>query len=255
MAAPERLRAALNLPRIKDLKRTMFLALYPRHCPFCSKILASDKVICPACEKNAPYITDPVCYRCGKQVLSERQELCYDCKHFPKSFKRGLALFHYNDSTRPLIADLKYHNKRVRKDYIVRAIISRHKSQLHAWKLSCIVPVPIHPNKKALRGYNQAALIATALSEELGIPAINDMLLRTVDTLPQKTFSAKARYRNLSTAFALNPKYKGAKIRRILLIDDIYTSGATMEACTKVLRSAGFQEVYIYSICIGTARD
>lgn len=255
MEVPVRRNAHLDIQKIKDIKRTMFLALYPRHCPFCSKILPSSDYICNHCQEAVPYIKEPVCYRCGKQIHSSIQEYCYDCRHFQKSFQKGLALFHYNEQTRPLMADLKYKNRRVLVDYITMEICKQHKKELLKWNIEYIVPIPIHKHKYKIRGYNQAALIARALSEQTDIPVIEDLLLRIVDTPPQKNFSARARYQNLSSAFQFNEKYASLPRTRILLLDDIYTTGATMEACAKILLSTGFHEIFIYSVCIGTARD
>ncbi len=137
-----------------------------------------------------------------------------------------------------------------------------HLRQLNSWHLQAVIPVPIHKNKRKKRGYNQAELIASQLALRLNLPCYTNLVLRNQDTLPQKQFSPQARLSNLKKAFGLNPAYmddQGQLVieerKRILLVDDIYTSGATMESCTRLLKSAGVEKVYIYSVCIGVSRD
>lgn len=240
---------------ISTLKRAMFLAIYPKHCPLCHKILPLTTSICPTCEKKLPFIQEPVCYRCGKPVSSAEQEFCYDCRSFSKSFQKGYALLLYNEITKPIMADLKYHNKRILSKFLAEQILAHHREILLNTNFQYIIPVPIHKQKKKSRGYNQAELLAKELSAGLNIPVLPDLLIRTIDTLPQKYFSAQSRHKNLLCAFAFNDNYDLSSIDSVLLIDDIYTTGATMEACTKVLMSSGVKKVFIYSVCIGLSRD
>ena len=111
------------------------------------------------------------------------------------------------------------------------------------------MPVPVHPHKRKVRGYNQAQLLAEELSKKIGVPVYKDYLVRIVDTSPQKELNDKARLGNLKNAFKLNEN--AIKLKKVLLVDDIYTSGATIEACTKVLLSAGTKEVFYTSVAIG----
>ncbi len=249
-------------------KARLFLSavIYPRHCPFCGVILPYGNNLCNSCRQKLPLIHSPVCYRCGKPLNNSRQELCYDCRIFPKSFDQGLALFLYNSMTRKAISAFKYHNQRYMADYFAKAIYDMHSPQINSWHIQAIIPIPIHKNKRKKRGYNQAALLAKCLSRELNLPSHDDFILRKTDTLPQKQFSPQARLNNLNKAFTLNPKYFSSTnenpsyiqlhhINSVLLIDDIYTTGATMESCTRILKKAGIEKVYIYSVCIGIARD
>ncbi len=240
---------------IKSLKRTAFFSLYPKRCPLCNKALSMSEYVCQDCEHKLPFVTGPTCYCCGKPVSSAEQEFCYDCRYFPKSFQAGLALFLYNETSRPLIADFKYHNKRILSDFFVYEMIKHHKEELLSRNIDLIVPIPVHKNKRKSRGYNQAELLAKGLSKSLSIPCLPDLLIRTIDTLPQKYFSAQSRHYNLLKAFSINRKYDLSNLDTILLIDDIYTTGATMEACTKILKAEGVKNIYTYSVCIGLARD
>ena len=237
-------------------------ALFPRHCPFCDKVLPYPATICQSCLRRLPLIHQPTCFRCGKPLRDERQEICYDCRLFPKSFDQGLALFLYNSMTRRSILSFKYHNLRYLSDFYVEAICRAHSRQLYDWHIQAIIPIPIHKNKRKKRGYNQAGLIAKQLAFRLNLPCYTDLIVRVLDTLPQKQFSPQARLNNLKKAFRVNHKYLDSRgqlalkdVRRILLVDDIYTTGATMESCTRLLKAAGVEKVYIYSLCIGVSRD
>ena len=236
--------------------------LFPRHCPFCDELLPYPEMICRSCRTRLPLIGQPTCFRCGKPLRDERQELCYDCRIFPKSFDQGLALFLYNSMTRTSIVAFKYHNQRYLSYFYVEAICRMHKEQLKGWHLQAIIPIPIHKNKRKKRGYNQAELIAGQLSSRLNLPCYTDLIVRNQDTLPQKQFSPQARLNNLGKAFGLNQAYLDdhghlsmPDSGRILLVDDIYTTGATMESCARLLKAAGVEKVYIYSLCIGVSRD
>lgn len=231
--------------------------LYPRHCPVCERVLPYGVYVCAKCASKLPYVKGPVCFACGKSVTSPEQEYCYDCRIFPKSFQAGLALFIYNEKTRPVMAAFKYMNRRVLSQFFTREIFLRHKEDILRWRPDLLVPVPIHKNKRRLRGYNQADLLARDLSVLLHIPCQGNLLLRTEDTAPQKQLRPQARLNNLQGAFAVNPacQEKLAGLNTVLLIDDIYTTGATMEICTRILHAAGVKNVYIYSVCIGIARD
>ena len=236
--------------------------LYPRRCPFCQELLPYSSCICDSCRARLPLIHHPACLRCGKPLPSDQQELCYDCRIFPKSFDQGLSLFLYNSMTRTAVVAFKYHNQRYLSDFFVDGICRRHEAQLKSWHLQAVLPIPIHKNKRKKRGYNQAELLAKQLAARLNLPCYHDLLLRNVDTLPQKQLSPQARLSNLNKAFGLNPRYLDAcgrltlpHLKRVLLIDDIYTTGATMESCTRLLKSAGIGKVFIYSLCIGVSRE
>ena len=246
----------------KAIRQYILPLLYPRHCPFCDELLPYPETLCKTCRTRLPLIGQPTCFRCGKPLRDERQELCYDCRIFPKSFDQGLALFLYNSMTRTSIVAFKYHNQRYLSDFYVEGICRMHLRQLNAWHLQAVIPIPVHKNKRKKRGYNQAELIANQLALRLNLTCYTNLVLRNQDTLPQKQFSPQARLNNLKKAFRLNPAFldnqgrlKTKGLRRVLLVDDIYTTGATMESCTRLLKAAGVEKVYIYSLCIGVARD
>lgn len=244
---------------ILSTNKQLLPVLFPRHCPLCNKLVSYGNFIHEECHKELPLIHFPVCMRCGKPISSPTQEYCYDCRIFPKSFQRGLSLFLYNKKTRPIMSAFKYQNKRALADFFHQELCRYRLSQLKSFNINAVIPVPIHKNKYKKRGYNQAALLSNRLAMTLNLPHYPNMLIRSVDTLPQKQFNPQARLNNLKKAFCFNSHYdkllSQAAPFSVLLVDDIYTSGATMEACTRILLEAGVSKVYVLSICIGIARD
>ena len=112
-----------------------------------------------------------------------------------------------------------------------------------------IIPVPIHISRLKMRGYNQAGLIAEALGRIIGIPIDEEALVRVIKTAPMKELSNRERVKNLQNAFQADEKV--VRYKKVLIVDDIYTTGATFDACAAVLKQAGVREVYGISLCVG----
>lgn len=233
--------------------------LYPRRCPVCGDIVngvfhsrrAGDvsRYICPGCVKKLSPVKQPVCKKCGKEVFSDRQEYCLDCTRHPKSFEEGRALFHYNEAARDSVTAIKYKNRREYLDFYSEAMARRYGALVERWRPEVLVPVPVHPSRRRQRGFNQAEELAVRLGRLLDIPVESRLLVRSKRTAAQYGLSAAERLRNLQRAFSICP---GVRIpESVVLVDDIYTTGSTVEACTRVLKAAGVRRVYVLTICIG----
>lgn len=223
---------------------------FPRRCPVCGEIVRSgDQLICEDCVKKLSPVRAPVCRRCGKEVESDRMEYCHDCMRHPRSFRHNFALLNYNGTARQSLAAVKYKNKREYLDFYARAICVRFGRQILRVHPDVIVPVPIHPSRRRSRGFNQAELLARLIGSQLGIPVCPDALTRVRKTLPQKQLDPGERLHNLERAFAVGslPDH----VHTVLLADDIYTTGSTIEACTRVLLANGVKQVYSLTVCIG----
>ncbi len=233
-------------PRINQLIGLIF----PRRCPVCGEIvLPRGELICPECVKKLSPVRQPVCKCCGKQVESSRIEYCFDCSRHPKSFRRNLALLNYNDAARKSMSAIKYKNKREYLDFYGQAVCQRFGRQILRMSPDIIVPVPVHPSRLRGRGFNQAQILAEQIGRRLSIPVCSGGLKRIRRTAPQKELDPAQRLRNLRQAFG--PGKLPASVRTVLLVDDIYTTGSTMEACSRVLLSMGVKNVYCLTICIG----
>ena len=214
--------------------------LYPRRCPVCSEIvMPKGNLICPDCMEKLAFVRRPVCKCCGKEIISPEAKYCFDCTRHPHSFDSGMAL-------------IKYHGRREYLDFYSEAMFRRFGPAIRRLSPDCIIPVPVHKSRLKKRGFNQAQELGIRLSAKTGIPMRTEFLKRTKKTLPQKELDAGARLKNLEQAFVCGRLPSG--IRTVLLVDDIYTTGSTMEACSRALKNAGAERIIPAVICIGSGR-
>lgn len=205
--------------------------------------------ICLGCRSKITYIKQPVCYRCGKQLEDDLQEYCHDCVAKKHNFKRGVAAFSYSQGMKKSMYAFKYNNRREYAKYYASVIAKEFKEVIASWNCEVLIPVPLHRKKLIKRGYNQAEVLAKRLCEQLSIPMDSKILIRTKNTAPLKELDEKERITNLKSAFQTD-KSK-LKYKRIILVDDIYTTGSTIDECADTLLRNGAEEVYFITACIG----
>lgn len=223
--------------------------LFPRRCVFCDEI--TDKTgapICRACEKEMKYIEAPFCMKCGKQLNHSRGEYCDSCSRSKHEFIQGMALYHYG-SMSDSIFRFKYGGRQEYADFYGQQLADKRGQWLAAIGPQALIPVPVHPSRKRERGYNQAELIARALSARCGIPVNTRLIVREKKTLPQKNLSERERQNNLKKAFKI--LQNDVKLNTIVIIDDICTTGSTIDAMAEVLKTAGIQRVYYLTLAVG----
>ena len=143
----------------------------------------------------------------------------------------------------------KYYNKQEYAGIYAKQMADRCGRMIRMWSPDVIIPVPIHISKYKERGFNQAGLIAQALGRAMQIPVDEEYLVRIVKTQPMKELSNRERIKNLQNAFQVRGKV--VRYRKVLIVDDIYTTGATFDACAAVLKDAGVSQVYGISLCVG----
>ena len=222
---------------------------YPRCCPVCQKILKDQRrMICPECEKKLRPIGHPRCYKCGKPI--EEGEYCKDCQKHTHIFDQGRGIFVYDGIMRRSVTRYKYYGCREYGDFYAKAMYRYAWKNLNQWKPDLIVPVPIHKSKERLRGFNQAAYLAERLSCYTGIPVDTDLVQKVVKTKSQKKLNAMQRRKNLEKAFLVTKNIRG---KDILVIDDVYTTGSTIDAMAGCLRKRGAKNIYFLTVCIGRA--
>ena len=187
--------------------------------------------------------------KCGKQLETEEQEYCHDCATREHVFDRGVAAFAYSDSMKKSMYAFKYNNRREYAQFYADAIAEKYGDIIKIWGPQVIVPVPLHKARLRKRGYNQAEILAKALSRRLGIPVDAGCLLRIKNTTPQKKLNDRQRCNNINNAFQMT-KYS-VEYKKILLIDDIYTTGATINECAMVMKKSGVEKVFFATVCIG----
>lgn len=198
-------------------------------------------------------ITGPVCMRCGRELSDDRKEFCGRCETKSMSFERNLAVWQYDKWMKKSIADFKYNGRKENVSFYVQHMAHTYGKQLLRYGVTALVPVPISAKRRRFRGFNQAELLAEGLADALGIVSLG-LLKRIKNTLPQSGLTPEERKRNLTGSFAWNEKLAGNLTElpmAVALVDDIFTTGSTMDACAKALQEYGIHTVYGICICIG----
>ena len=223
--------------------------LYPARCPVCHGILKGKDGICPECRKRLHYIKEPKCKKCGKQIEKNEMEYCRDCQRFAHAFDKGAAVFVYDDIMRRSISMFKYHNRREYAKVYAKEMYQHCRHFLKMASPDVILPVPVHKQKKRQRGFNQAELVAKELGKLMNVPVDNTYLIRKEKTTPQKELTRQQRKGNLKKAFEVSTA--GKYYKRVLLIDDIYTTGATIDTISEILRENQTKIIFFLTICVG----
>lgn len=219
---------------------------YPPRCPVCDGVLACGVDVCAACRRQIQTVEEPVCKRCGKPLCDERQEYCSDCAGGNHFYRQGKAVFVYRGWIRQSMYRFKYSNRREYAVFYAGQAAQLYGEWIRRNGVDVIVPIPMYAPKQRARGYNQAEVFAQMLGRAVEIPVDAKLVRRVRNTVPQKELNGTERSCNLKNAFQLVPDI--VKYDQILLVDDIYTTGSTVDAVAEVLLSAGAR--YIYYICI-----
>lgn len=240
------------MKRLNDCKKAFLDLIFPSdiYCICCNAPIDNQPYsICEACMTKIKWITQPTCLSCGKLLASHfMTHRCPDCMDTKHAFKQGFSCMVYDDSAKEMIYGLKYHGKSYYAEFFAQLIFEKLKNEPIIFDY--VIPVPLHRKKEKERGYNQSNLIAKHLSKLLQVPTLSNVLIRTRYTLPQNQLSLYERKNNLKNAFHVtNPKVLLNK--QILLIDDVYTSGSTVDACSKELLIYKTSEVYVATCAIG----
>lgn len=226
--------------------------LFPVRCPICDRAVPYGKLICPACREKLAFIGGPRCMKCGKPLREETQEYCRDCADSAHGFDRGYSVFSY-DCLRRSLYRFKYQGRQEYARFYGKAAAAALGSRILAWGPDALLPIPLHPHRYRTRGYNQAERFAQELGKELGLPVRTDLLLRVRDTKPLKLLDRAERQNNLKKAFKM--KRNAVKLNTIVLIDDIYTTGSTIDAAAGACREAGVQRVYFVTLAAGGGKE
>jgi len=223
--------------------------IYPRICPVCNEIMPLGCTDAhPGCMQRLTYADEPYCVRCGKPV-EEDEEYCADCVRISHLYDEGRAALIYDEYASKSIYRFKYNKKREFAAFYAKVMYERLGRKIRSWEADAIVPVPVHRSRLKKRGYNQAQLIAKELSKRLGIPVLDTLVIRTGATGAQKELGAAARQNNLKKAFKVTRNV--VELDTVLIVDDIYTTGATVDAMAGCLKGAGVNRVYFVTLCIG----
>jgi ComF family protein len=226
--------------------------VFPRSCVHCGDAIEGSpyEFVCSACEKEILPCLPPACKTCGYPffgaVIGPR--VCPHCADLEPVFDEGKTLFIAKGAGRSLLHNLKYQRGfYVLKD--LRRMVTTTRHYLEYIQGAALVPVPLHPTKLRERGFNQSERIAEMLAAATtGSSQVEHLLIRSVYTQTQTRLNHAERYRNVKNAFALAPDTVLIPDKQYILVDDVFTTGSTLNACARVLRDAGATRLKVVTI-------
>jgi len=226
--------------------------LMPGDCPGCHEPVEGgpSRRLCKLCAGNIDWICRPFCDRCGlpSPSVAMVSRHCSHCRDLQPSFGTGRALFLSTGVGRSFIHEVKYHGDRTLLSDLPSLILS-NRDFLDHLENAVLVPVPLHRRRLRHRGYNQSVWIAEALSACFDIPLkVDPILVRTRNTRTQTRLSREARMANVKNAFALKPGTRLDNSRRYVVVDDVFTTGSTLDACAGVLLESGLEQVDVATL-------
>ncbi len=220
-------------------------AIYPARCMVCETYTDAPGGLCPSCWHDTHFISGSTCTTCSAPLVGEvTGAQCDTCLSFPPPWQRGFAVLEYEGSGRRMVLSLKRHD---RLDLAPAMAAWLHRAAAPVLPMTdLITPVPLHPSRLARRKFNQSAELARPLAELASIDYIPDLLTRVRKTDSQQGKDRIERQENLKAAIAPTPRHR-AEIegKRVLIVDDVLTTGATLSACTEACFAAGARNVNI----------
>lgn len=245
-----RVKALLPM-NVNDLLSPLLDALFPPRCLHCHR---AGGVLCEACLASAERPRAPLCERCGQQLTpTSDATLCSACLAEPEpvAIEMSRAVAYHEGVIREAVLALKYQRRRRVAEPLGDLLAAWLLDA--GWQVDTIVPVPLHVNRRQGRGFNQAELIARRCARRLGVPCTSD-LLRARETPPQVGLTAMERRENVAGAFSLSRQEPSTSLmgKRVLLVDDVTTTGSTLRAAAEALQGA--RPLSIRAICVSRPR-
>lgn len=245
--------------RVFRLKKLILDAIFPELCVQCQRYLDSHEPgICEACWQKVHGFQGEFCVTCGNPTHQlGPTNRCPDCQSRRNLFRQATSLGYFEPPLDSLIHRMKYGEGRYwhrrHEAYWIARFFARRMADIlphRTWiaRSTRIMPIPLHPDKQAQRGFNQSTLLAAALSEFSGIPLDTTSLVRVINTKSQAQLSAAERHENMKDAFAVEDTAQNLKNEKILLIDDVLTTGATVNAGAEKLIAHGVKHVCVMTI-------
>ncbi len=217
---------------------------YPRRCLVCQKIGA---YLCETCYKYLPYLESPPCPVCTRQAIGGFTHPRCRGRY---RIDRLIVSFKYRNPIALAIKKIKYREITDLADFLVALLAADlAEAGIALGEKSLLVPVPLHPIKEIERGYNQSTLLAKSLGKAYNLPVVPDALIRVRETVSQTKLKHDEREKNVRGAFKINPKRRELlRGQDVVLVDDVFTTGATLRECGSVLKRAGVRHLYALAI-------
>lgn len=226
--------------------RYLINLFFPAKCIICESISVEEN-ICTDCWSNLTFITKPYCYKCSNPFNFENDEkaLCGYCIMNEPKYDQALSILKYDDYSKKLIHKFKYNDQLHILDYLSRLMLNLGHELIE--KSDIIVPVAMHKQKLLKRGFNQSALLAAKIAQKTKLQYIPDLLIKQHNKASQAGLERKERLKNIQGNFQLNKDFD-IKGKRIILIDDVITTGATVNECCKMLRKGKPAKIYVLTL-------
>ena len=229
--------------------------LYPETCQICGheRATVNEGFVCANCRRGVRFITPPYCERCGLPFEGDITSVfeCGNCRDQELHFRSARSAVLSGELVLQVIHRYKYQRALWFEPFLADLLVRQAGPALTGGGWDMIVPVPLHSAKRRERGFNQAERLAAGLGRATRIPVNSRLLQRTVPTPSQTRLDRDQRAANVRGAFRLRPGQSLDGARRIVLLDDVFTTGATTSACAKVLKTAGADEVCVWTVARG----
>lgn len=233
--------------------RRLLDGVYPRFCAVCdAEVTTEAGYLCHECLAGLPLVTFPFCDRCGVPVAGkiDHAYTCHDCGERPPHYDQARSAARFEGAVRELTHQLKYNHAFWVLPDLADLAEAAYRAHFADAGVDLVAAVPLHARRRRQRGYNQSALLTRALARRAGLRVCNRLLRRERDTGTQTQLTAAARLLNVRGAFSV-PHPRLAAGRTVLLVDDVMTTGATLDECARALRAAGAKRVLALSVARG----
>ena len=222
--------------------------IFPAKCVVCNILISKDLLFCSECWKEIEFITDPKCGICGFPFDFDtgKGALCATCNQKYPYFDKALSIFRYSDYSKSLIYKLKY-NDQLHLAYFFAKLVTNRLQNLYEYRI--VLSVPLHSKKIRERLYNQSAILASQIAKLSRLDFFPNILIKKRYDTPQSQLSRDRRKKNVLNSFGIaEDQEKFIKGKNIILIDDVYTTGSTVNECSKVLKKAGCGKILVVTM-------
>lgn len=241
---------------LSNLLKSFTALLFPPVCHLCKEFIPESGEIrlCPACLETTPPLDSPLCICCGQPFpgAGSSDHLCGRCITDPPPFSAARSALLYENGTKELIHQFKYSGRIILRRPLGLLAAAHLDAFAKEFAADLILPVPLHVKRLKERGFNQALLIGEIFSQRWEVPLSRNNLKRTRWTEPQVNLGAAERAVNVKGAFSVSSD-KEITGKRIILVDDVYTTGSTAKECSRILMKTGAADVAVLTVARGTA--
>ncbi len=237
-------------PLFSEWRSLLGNLFFPAFCRNCRIWLGSsrEKYFCSNCW-NKLLLIENFCSCCGLPVVTRAASpLCGGCREKPPSFRRARAAGHYEGVLRQAVHIFKYEGKISLGETLAQLMVKEFPRYWSAWDYDFLLPVPLHPKRLRKREFNQSFVLARYLGKYFDTPVLSDKLQRVKFNRPQVGLTRKERLNNAKGCFELR-RPEQLQGKKLLLVDDVYTTGATIKECARLLSNAGTDFVDVYTVC------